>query len=64
MRLFGLLSTLGLLVKSGAAIDLVIGDEGRECPYPRHQQHEKLMPRSDSVKSAASTIAFGLAKVR
>jgi mannan endo-1,6-alpha-mannosidase len=43
MRLIGLVAALGVLVKSGSAIDLVVGDE-------------------DSVKSAASTIAFGLAR--
>lgn len=41
--LFGLAACLSVLVQSGAAIDLVLGNE-------------------DSVKSAASTIAFGLVK--
>ncbi|KAK4155468.1 glycoside hydrolase [Chaetomidium leptoderma] len=44
MRLFGFVASLGLLVKSVTAIDLVLEDEA-------------------SVKSAASTIAFGLASL-
>ncbi|KAL2135392.1 hypothetical protein VTI74DRAFT_8625 [Chaetomium olivicolor] len=43
MRLLGLVASLGLVVKSGAAIDLILGNE-------------------DSIKAAASTIAFGLVK--
>lgn len=29
MRLIGLVAALGVLVKSGSAIDLVVGDEGQ-----------------------------------